>query len=67
VNREIHAGICEGRGVKIPPATRPRGALVSDCRTERRGKRRGEGPRQVWVEKMSDGCQPSAVDVSKGS
>ena len=52
------------RGGGIKP---PRGALVSDCRAERRGKRRGEGPRQVWVEKMSDGCQPSAVDVSKGS
>jgi hypothetical protein len=23
VNREIHAGICEGRRVKLPPATRP--------------------------------------------
>jgi hypothetical protein len=23
------------------------------------------GSRQVWVEKMSDGCEPSAVDVSK--
>lgn len=23
MNREIHAGICEGRGVRFPPATRP--------------------------------------------
>jgi hypothetical protein len=40
VNREIHAGICEGRGVKIPPATRPTGALAEDRGLERCGKRR---------------------------
>ena len=45
---------CRPAGGGIKP---PRGALVSDCRAERRGKRRGEGLRQVWVEKMSDGCQ----------
>lgn len=53
---------CRPAGGGIKP---PRGALANDCRAERRGKRRGERPRQVWVEKMSDGRESSAVDVSK--
>jgi hypothetical protein len=43
----------------------PRGALAEDRGPERRWKRRGEGPRQVWTGKMSDGRESSAVDVSK--
>jgi hypothetical protein len=28
VSREAHAGICESRGVRLPPATRPSGFAV---------------------------------------
>jgi hypothetical protein len=53
---------CRPAGEGIKP---PRGALAKDCRAERRGKRRGLRPRQVWAGKMSDGREPSAVDASK--
>ena len=43
----------------------PRGALAEDRGLERRWKRHGEGPCQVWTGKMSDGREFSAVDVSK--
>ncbi len=43
----------------------PRGALAEDRGLERRRKRRGEGPRQVWTGKMSDEREFSVVDVSK--
>ena len=43
----------------------PRGALAEDRGLERRGKRRGKGPRQVWTGKMSDGRKSSVVNVSK--
>jgi hypothetical protein len=32
VSREAHAGICESRGAKLPPATRPAGSLPSQVR-----------------------------------
>ena len=44
----------------------PTGALAEDRCAERRGKRRARS-RQVWVGKMSDGRESSAVDVSKES
>jgi len=43
----------------------PRGALAEDRGLERRRKRRGKGPRQVWTGKMSDEREFSVVDVSK--
>jgi hypothetical protein len=57
LNEEMEGVWSSGVALRGEASNHPRGALVSDCRAERRGKRRGEGPRQVWVEKMSDGCQ----------
>jgi len=42
-----------------------REALAEDRGLERRRKRRGRGPCQVWTGKMSDERKFSVVDVSK--
>src|ERR1700756_4143426 len=56
MNREVHVRICEGRRVRLPPATR------------RRGERCGKGAQDVSGGDREDGAQSSfsgiAVDVS---
>ena len=56
MNREVHVRICEGRRVRLPPATR------------RRGERCGKGARDASGGDREDGAQSSfsgiAVDVS---
>jgi|SRR5882757_6483386 len=56
MNREVHVRICEGRRVRLPPATR------------RRGERCGKGARDASGGDRKDGAQSSvsgiAVDVS---
>jgi len=55
MNREVHVRICEGRGVRLPPATRRR--------LERRGKRRGKTTSGVGRkdERWAGRKRPSAV------
>ena len=56
MNREVHVRICEGRRVRLPPATR------------RRGERCGKGAQDASGGDREDGAQSSllgiAVDVS---
>jgi hypothetical protein len=56
MNREVHVRICEGRRVRLPPATR------------RRGERCGKGARDASGGDREDGaqspCSGIAVDVS---
>jgi hypothetical protein len=36
MNREVHVRFCEGRGVRLPPATRPEGTISDMFRQQRR-------------------------------
>ncbi len=40
MSREAHAGICESRGVRLPPATRPSGFAVQAESPNHRKRRR---------------------------
>jgi hypothetical protein len=54
MNREVHVRICEGRGVRFPPATR------------RRGKRCGKGALEVSGGEQGDDCRVTCREFKDG-